>query len=129
MTDGNEHSRDEPLFHASMPDDLAAAFETGVYTTSTRGQTLAEVGFIHLSTRAHVEDTANRFYADVDQLVLLTIDQRKVPAEIRWERPAPDVDVLFPHVYGPIPIAAIVRTDYWFRTITDDGAGWRLDSI
>lgn len=112
-----------------MPDDLAAAFETGEYTTSTRGQTLDEVGFIHLSTRAQVEGTANRFYADVDQLVLLTIDQLKVPVEIRWERPSPDSDVLFPHAYGPIPIAGIIRTDYWFRTIDEDGAGWRLDSI
>jgi len=129
VTDSNGPSDDQPLFHAAMPDDWAAAFTHGEYTMSTRGQTLDEVGFIHLSTREQVEGTANRFYTDVDQLVLLTIDPLKVPAEIRWERPAPSVDTLFPHVYGPLPIAAVIRTDYWFRTIDADGAGWRIDSL
>lgn len=120
---------DQPLFHAAMPDDWAAAFQTGEYTMSTRGRTLAEEGFIHLSTREQVEATANRFYTDVDQLVLLTVDQLKVPSEIKWERPAPSVDVLFPHVYGPLPISAVVMTNYWFRTIDENGAGWSLDSL
>ncbi len=120
---------DQPLFHCAMPDDWAAAFQTGGYTMSTRGMTLDEVGFVHLSTRAQVEGVANRFYADVEQLVLLTIDQEKVPSEIRWESPAPDVDELFPHVYGPLPIAAVVSTLFWIRTIDPDGSGWSLDTL
>lgn len=120
---------DQPIFHAAMPDDWAAAFQTGEYTMSTRGQTLDEVGFIHLSTRDQVEATANRFYGDVDQLVLLTVDPLKVPSEIKWEPPAPGVDTLFPHIYGPLPIAAVVTTNYWFRTIDEDGAGWNLADI
>jgi uncharacterized protein (DUF952 family) len=120
---------DQPLFHAAMPDDWATAFETGEYTMSTRGQTLAEVGFIHLSTREQVEGTANRFYADVDQLVLLTIDPLKVPSEIKWEAPAPGIDTLFPHIYGPLPISAVITTNYWLRSIDADGAGWRLDDL
>lgn len=122
-------SDDEPLFHAAMPEDWATAFEPGEYTMSTRGLTLDEVGFIHLSTREQVEGTANRFYADVDQLVLLTIDPVKVPAEIRWEPPVPDADTLFPHIYGPLPISAVVTTNYWLRTIDADGAGWRLADV
>ncbi len=120
---------DQPIFHAAMPDDWAAAFATGEYTMSTRGVTLEEAGFIHLSTREQVEATANRFYADVDQLVLLTVDPRKVPSEIRWEAPAPGVDQLFPHIYGPLPISAVVRNDFWFRTIDENGAGWTLDAL
>ena len=129
MTDTNGPAHDQPLFHVALPDDWAAAFTHGRYTMSTRGRTLDEVGFIHLSTRAQVEGTANRFYTDIDQLVLLTVDPLKVASEIRWEQPAPSVEELFPHVYGPLPIAAVVRTDYWFRTIDADGAGWRLDSL
>lgn len=120
---------DQPLFHAAMPDDWAAAFQTGAYTMSTRGMTLDEVGFIHLSTREQVEATANRFYSDVDQLVLLTVDPLKVPSKIVFERPSPDVDVLFPHIYGPLPIAAVVAATFWFRTIDETGAGWSLDSL
>ena len=125
----NEQTDDQPLFHAAMTDDWAAAFHTGEYTMSTRGMTLDEVGFIHLSTRAQVEGTANRFYADVDQLVLLTVDQLKVPSEIRWEPPTPGSGVLFPHIYGPLPIGAVVAATFWLRTIDETGAGWSLDSL
>jgi len=120
---------DRPLFHAAMPEDWAAAFESGEYTTSTRGMTLDEVGFIHLSTRDQVEATANRFYADVDQLVLLTVDQSKVPSEIRWEPPTPGSDELFPHIYGPLPVPAVTAATFWMRTIDESGAGWSLGSL
>ncbi|MEP1123321.1 MAG: DUF952 domain-containing protein [Ilumatobacter sp.] len=120
---------DQPLFHAAMPDDWAAAFQSGEYTMSTRGTTLDEVGFIHLSTRAQVEATANRFYADVDQLVLLTVDPTKVGSRIEWEPPTPAGDELFPHLYGPLPIAAVVAATFWLRTIDETGAGWSLDAL
>lgn len=120
---------DQPLFHAALPDDWAAAFHTGEYTTSTRGQTLEQVGFIHMSTREQVEATANRFYADVDQLVLLAVDPVKVPSEIKWEPPAHDSDVPFPHIYGPLPISAVVTATFWMRTIDEHGAGWSLGSL
>lgn len=96
---------------------------------STRGQTLADVGFIHLSTREQVEGTANRFYADVDQLVLLTIDQLLVSSDIKWEPPAPGTEELFPHIYGPVPIAAVVAATFWMRTTDEHGAGWSLSSL
>ncbi|MGA9275397.1 DUF952 domain-containing protein [Ilumatobacter sp.] len=115
---------DGPIFHMALPDDWAAAFQTGEYAMSTRGRTLEEEGFIHASTREQIEATANRFYADVDQLVLLTIDPAQVTHEIRWEPPGPGVEELFPHIYGPLPIAAVIRNDYWFRS---PGNTWRLD--
>lgn len=120
---------DDPIFHLALPPDWAAAFESGEYTTSTRGQTLADVGFIHASTQAQMEATANRFYADVDELVVLTIDPLRVEVPIVWEPPAPGVDELFPHIYGPLPIAAVVLNRYWFRSIDADGAGWSLDDL
>ena len=81
---------DDPIFHLALPDDWAAAFTDGLYLISTRGMTLDEVGFIHCSTRDQIEDTANRFYGDVDQLVVLTIDPALVPSPIVREPPAPD---------------------------------------
>lgn len=105
----------DPIFHLALPPDWVAAFGPGEYRMSTRGMTLDEVGFIHCSTRAQVEATANRFYSDVDELVLLTIDPLLVPSEVRWEPPAPGVDDLFPHVYGPLPIAAVNSTTFWIR--------------
>jgi len=106
---------DDPIFHLSIPDDWVRAFESGEYRTSTRGMTLDEVGFIHCSTRDQMVDTANRFYGDLDQLVVLTIDPRLVPSPIVLEPPAPGVDELFPHIYGPLPIAAVNQATTWVR--------------
>ena len=106
---------DDPIFHLALPDDWAAAFATGEYTMSTRGVTLEQEGFIHCSTREQMEDTANRFYGDLDQLVVLTIDPLLVPSPIVFEPPAPGFDVLFPHIYGPLPIAAVNLAAPWIR--------------
>jgi glutathione S-transferase len=120
---------DHQLYHAAMPEDWAAAYESGEYTMSTRNRTLADEGFIHASTRAQVEGVANRFYLDVAELVLLTIDPAKIDADIKWEPPAPGVDELFPHIYGPLPIAAVVATAYWFRSSGTPGPSWSLASL
>jgi uncharacterized protein (DUF952 family) len=106
---------DDPIFHLALPNDWADAFDVGEYRMSTRGMTLAEVGFIHCSTADQIEATANRFYDDLDQLVVLTIDPTLVDSPLVFEPPAPGVDALFPHIYGPLPIAAVNRTRMWSR--------------
>jgi uncharacterized protein (DUF952 family) len=117
---------DEPIFHLALPDDWASAFSSGEYRMSTRGVTLEDEGFIHCSTRAQMEATANRFYGDLEQLVVLTIDPRLVPSPIVFEPPAPGMDALFPHIYGPLPIAAVNVATAWIRR--PEGA-WKLDGI
>jgi len=114
---------DDPIFHLAIPDDWVDAFQTGAYRMSTRGMTLDEVGFIHCSTRDQLVDTANRFYGDLDQLVVLTIDPLLVPSRIVLEAPAPGVDDMFPHIYGPLPIAAVNQATSWVRT----GPAWTQD--
>jgi uncharacterized protein (DUF952 family) len=121
-SNSNSNSNSEPIFHLALPEDWAAAFTSGEYTMSTRGLDVDTVGFIHCSTAAQVEATANRFYGDLDELVLLAIDSIAVPAEIKWEPPAPGVDELFPHIYGPLPVAAVNTATFWTRTTE----GWRL---
>lgn len=117
MTDADSTSppTDAPIHHLAMPGDWAAAFDTGEYRMSTRGSTIDDVGFIHCSTRAQVEATANRFYRDVEQLVVLTIDPATVGSPIRYEPPEPGSDQLFPHIYGPLPISAVVDATFWIR--------------
>jgi glutathione S-transferase len=125
MTDADSSTPplDGPIHHLAMPDDWAAAFDTGEYRMSTRGLTIDDVGFIHCSTRSQVESTANRFYGDLDRLVLLTIDPAVVDAPIRFEPPEPGSDELFPHIYGPLPISAVVDAAFWMRS----SAAWSLD--
>ncbi len=98
------------VLHLALPEDWAAAVAAGEYRVSTRGRTLAEVGFVHCSTAEQVSGTANRFYADCAELMLLTIDPDRVDAELRFEN-LEGGPVLFPHLYGPVPIDAVVRVE------------------
>jgi glutathione S-transferase len=97
----------ETLFHIALAGDWATAQSAGEYAVSTRGLTLAEEGFIHCSFADQVEATATRFYADVDDAVVLRIDPGRVPSRIEVED-LYGTGERFPHVYGPIPIDAVV---------------------
>lgn len=89
------------LLHICDRTDWQAARAAGEY----RPASLAQEGFIHCSTSEQVAATANRFYHGRQGLALLLIDQSRLQAEVRWE--AADGS-LFPHVYGPLPLEAVV---------------------
>jgi heme-degrading monooxygenase HmoA len=58
---------------------------------------------------------ANRYYADVDELVVLTIDPSLLASELVVEEPFPGAPERYPHVYGAIPLSAVVATTVWRR--------------
>jgi uncharacterized protein (DUF952 family)/heme-degrading monooxygenase HmoA len=107
--------QDDELLHIALPDDWRAARDVGEYRVSTRGRTLAEEGFVHCARPGQLEGVANRFYGDLSELVILRIDPERLPAEVRLEPPVEGGDELFPHVYGPIPTAAVIATTVWDR--------------
>jgi uncharacterized protein (DUF952 family) len=95
------------IYHIATAADWAAARRSGSYTTSTRGVTLEQEGFIHAARREQVQLVWKRYYADAGEpLVLLTIDTVKLTS--RWQED-PVGDDTFPHVYGPINTSAVVR--------------------
>jgi uncharacterized protein (DUF952 family) len=95
------------VYHIALPDDWAAAQASGEYTISTRGRTLADEGFIHCSFAEQVETTADRFYRDATDAVVLRIDRGRLPSRVVVEDLV-GTGERFPHVYGPIPVSAIV---------------------
>lgn len=103
----------EPLFHLADATEWAQARATGRYERSTRGLSLAEVGFVHLSTAAQWPGVLDRFYAGHEGgLLLLTVDPDALDTDLlRWEPPAPGATELFPHLYGPLPTRAVVATE------------------
>lgn len=103
------------LYHLALEDDWQEARRQGVYSRSTRGQSLEAVGFIHACWSHQVEPTWRRFYADGPALRLLSIDPERLAAAaipVR-EEPAPDTGELFPHIYGPLPLDAVRLARRW----------------
>ena len=103
------------IWHIALQDDWRDAQLSGSYLVSTRGITLEEVGYIHCSKPEQIEGVAQRFYADLSELLLLEVDPERVESEIVEEPPAPGVSELFPHIYGPLPITAVRSVRQWTR--------------
>lgn len=98
------------IFHLALASEWARAQESGAYTTSTLGRTLAEEGFIHASRADQWTAVRDRFYADVTEpLVLLHIDTDLLDVPVVEEPPAPGVEETFPHIYGRLPVGAVVK--------------------
>jgi uncharacterized protein (DUF952 family) len=91
------------IYHITARESWAQAQAGGAY----RGDTLDSQGFIHCSIAQQIERVANRFYRGQQGLVLLCIDSDKAQPEIRYEA-AEDAE-LFPHIYGPLDVDAVVR--------------------
>lgn len=97
------------LYHLALAEEWRSARRAGIYARSTRGLTLEQVGFIHASQAPQLQATWRRFYADAGEVVLLHIDPDQLAlagVPVRLE-PVPESGELFPHLYGPLPLAAV----------------------
>jgi len=65
-------------------------------------------GFLHFSTAAQVRESARRHLAGIADLVMLTVAADGLP--LKWE-PAQSRGEDFPHLYGALPLAAVLRVD------------------
>jgi len=92
------------IYHITTCADWDSAKEVGEYTADS----LESEGFIHCSVAVQVQATANRFFRGRQDLVLLSINEKGVTAEIKYENLEGGMD-LFPHVYGPLPVKAVIR--------------------
>lgn len=89
------------LLHITTQTEWERARTLGSY----RAPSLDSEGFIHLSTSAQWRKTAGRFFKGQSHLVLLELDPAGL--DVRFE-PA-DGDH-FPHLYGALPVSAVLRT-------------------
>lgn len=111
----NLPAHDDGIWHIALREDWEAALAAGVYAVSTRGLTVAEVGFLHASFDAdQVGRVATAWYGDGSPLMVLELSLPALHAaglEVRVEPGDPrDPDSeRFPHVYGPVPTSAVRR--------------------
>ena len=96
------------IFHVADRHHWAAAQEAGAYTRSTRDQSLDEVGYLHGANPDQVAGVLERYYQGVNDLVLLVVDVEPVAHLLRDENTSGGTE-LFPHLYGPLPVDAVVE--------------------
>jgi uncharacterized protein (DUF952 family) len=97
------------ILHIISHTDWAAARAAG----ACRPLSLAEQGFTPCSDPGTVHLPADALYRGRTDLLLLVIDPTMVAAApVRWEPgdPPQPGGPWFPHVYGPIPVDAVVAT-------------------
>ncbi len=64
-------------------------------------------GYIHLSTAEQLTETLEKHFAGQSGLVVATVDLALLADTVRWEPSRGGA--LFPHVYGPLPLVAMVE--------------------
>ena len=84
-------------------DELEAMRREGAFRGSPAD--LAD-GFIHLSSGAQLAATVDKHYPGQAGLVIATVDLTRLGEAVRWE-PSRGGE-LFPHLYGTLPMAAVL---------------------
>ena len=93
------------IFHICPQADWQSSGITGPYAGSSRS--LAD-GFLHFSVREQLAESFSRHFPGPDGLVILavrTADLAVLGVDLRWE--ASRGGALFPHLYSPLPKAAV----------------------
>lgn len=96
----------ETIYHVTTWEAWRAAERDGRYEGSADDR---RDGFIHFSARAQLVDSVARHRAGQDGLVLLHVDAEVLGPALKWEPSRGGA--LFPHLYGPLPLAAVRRAD------------------
>ncbi|MCV7351663.1 DUF952 domain-containing protein [Mycobacterium parmense] len=95
----------ELLVHLCGSDEWSAA--------RARGEIRPPDGadFIHLSAPGQVHLPANRLFRGRDDLLLLHVEPALLDSPVRWEPgvPTDPEAMLFPHLYGRLPVRAVSR--------------------
>ena len=77
---------------------------------------VATEGFAHCSTEHQMVDVANKYYSGANNMVLLNINPARLTSKLKFEPPAhldgsPALphEPMFPHIYGPINLDAVIE--------------------
>jgi uncharacterized protein (DUF952 family) len=93
------------ILHVTSRNAWSAAQKSRHYAADS----LAGEGFIHCSKADQVIRVANILFTGQHGLVLLVIDPERLTSELRWEPGVDSASELFPHIYGPINLDAVLE--------------------
>ena len=72
-------------------------------------------GFVHFSAAPQLAETAAKYFAEESNLVLVACDATRLGEALKWE--ASRGGALFPHLYAPLPVAAVTASRAFSVTI------------
>lgn len=93
------------IFHITTPQAWQEARAKGQYLPAA----YAQDGFIHCSDFWQLKGTANRYYLDAPELLVLEIDHQQLADALVYEN-LEGGEMLFPHLYCPLPVSSVVST-------------------
>ena len=64
-------------------------------------------GYIHLSAADQLQGTLEKHFVGQSGLVIVEVDLSALGDSIKWEKSRDAA--LFPHIYGPLPMAAVIN--------------------
>lgn len=101
------HAMEDFIYTLMRRDDWRAAEAAGAYHGSADDR---RDGFLHFSTAAQLRASAAKHRAGIADLLMVEVASAALGQNLKWEpasggsRPG-----LFPHLYGPLPLAAVRR--------------------
>lgn len=98
------------IYHITTENAWQSAQESKHYSP----ESLKTEGFIHCSDHFQLEGTANRFYDQTPDLIVLEIDPDKLVSRLVYEN-LEGGEMLFPHIYGALNIDAVIATFHFAR--------------
>ncbi len=72
-------------------------------------ESLATEGFIHCSFAEQIEAVLHRYYKNVKEVLILTIDKKKLKSKLVEE--SSTNNEIYPHIYGEINRDAIIKIE------------------
>lgn len=105
--------------HALWEKALNDGKDKGTYSHPS----LKEEGFIHCSTREQLAETLTLYFSTEKEVLVLEIHERHVKDTLKWEVSRDGKE--FPHIYGRIPLTAVLDLEIIFR---DEQGDWVIGS-
>lgn len=97
------------IMHITYRKEWEVSVSSKYYTPSS----LNNEGYIHCSTIDQTEVTANLFFANQRNIVLLFINTNELESPLKFELSSSadhqNAGDLFPHIYGPLNVSAVIR--------------------
>lgn len=95
----------QPIFHITSRTEALEAGRVGEYVPAG----FDVDGFIHCSYAHQLAQVADRHFRGRSELVVFEIDRAALSCDVIDENLEGGAE-LFPHIYGRLPMAAVVRT-------------------